>query len=101
MSQRAALAGVVAALGASTTYVAALVYELAVGGRGDPYLIVRDVHFGYYHRVALAVWVGLVAGLLAHMHLDTDARRVRVETQLTRHTLWIVGLLAIVSFVCP
>lgn len=89
-----------AGLGASTAYVAQCAYELAVGGRGDPYLVVRDVHFGYYHRVALAAWLGGLVFVLARLALDAG-RAQRVIDGLTPWVLPWIALLAIGTYVFP
>jgi hypothetical protein len=101
MRGRLSVAIAIAALAASTAYVLACAYELAVAGRGDPYLIVRDVHFGYYHRVALAAWVGGIAGIVAHYAVATEDRVRRAEEAITRAVLPLLLVLAVGTFVFP
>ncbi|MFN7696653.1 MAG: hypothetical protein ACK6CU_24375 [Deltaproteobacteria bacterium] len=100
-ARRRALAIVVTSLAASVAYVAACVYDRLVTGLADPYLIVRDVHFGYYHRAGLALWLGGVAGLVAYRTLE---RRERVELLVrfaTPLVLPLVLLVALAAYVFP
>lgn len=101
MRDRVSVALAIAALAASLAYVVACAYDLAVSGRGDPYLVVRDVHFGYYHRVALAAWTGGVAGLIGLFTLGSTDRVRAAERVVMRATLPIVIVLAIGTFVFP
>jgi hypothetical protein len=100
-SRRLALALASAALGASIVYVAACIYDRVVSGLADPFLIVRDVHFGYYHRAVLAAWLGGAAGLVSHRLLDSRERVERVTRVLTRATLPAVVVLSVATYFFP
>ena len=99
--RRAALALVVCALAASVAYVAACVYDRLVSGLADPFLIVRDVHFGYYHRAALAAWVGGAVALVAYRSLDRTERGDRAVRLLLPSVLPVVALVAFAAYVFP
>lgn len=99
--RRAALALVVCALAASVAYVAACVYDRIVSGLADPFLIVRDAHFGYYHRAALAAWIGGAAALVAYRSLDRPQRIDGLVRALTPAVLPLVAIVAIAAYVFP
>jgi hypothetical protein len=103
MSEQAArgAASAIAATTAAVAYVVAGVYERIVAGETDPFLIVRDVHFGYYHRVGLAAWIGASAGLVALRLLDVPERVARAERAITAAALPLVIVLAIVAYLVP
>lgn len=101
IATRRATALAVGALSASSFYVIATIYEQIVAGPTDPFLIVRDVHFGYYHRAVLAAWLGGVAALVAWRSLDAPERVARVERWVTTLTLPLVVLLGIAATVFP
>jgi ABC-type polysaccharide transport system permease subunit len=86
---------------ASLAYVAACVYDRLVSGLADPFLIVRDVHFGYYHRAALAAWIGGAAALVAYRSLDGAERIDRLVRALVPTILPVVVLVAIATYVFP
>lgn len=99
--RRAALALVFLALAASVAYVAACVYDRVVSGLADPFLIVRDVHFGYYHRAVLAAWLGGAAALVAHRSLDRPDRVDGFARVLTPTVLPLVVAVAVAAYVFP
>ncbi|GAB4215189.1 MAG: hypothetical protein OHK0013_40540 [Sandaracinaceae bacterium] len=101
LTGRRGTATAIAAIAASVAYVVAGVYERIVAGETDPFLIVRDIHFGYYHRAALAAWIGGTAGLVALRLLDEPGRIARAERALTRATVPLVLALAVVTYLVP
>ncbi len=102
MSARASTALAMAGMAASGAYVSACIYDFVInGGRGDPYLIMRDIHFGYYHRVALAAWAGGVAGIIAFYAANAPQKVLRMESFLTRAALPVVVGLAVLTFIFP
>jgi hypothetical protein len=99
--RRTALALVLSALAASIAYVAACVYDRIVSGVADPFLIVRDAHFGYYHRAALATWIGGAAGLVAYRSLERPRRVDALVRALTPAVLPLVVIITIAAHVFP
>ena len=99
--RRVSLAIATAGLAAAIVYVVACIYDRIVSGLADPFLIVRDVHFGYYHRAVLAAWLGGIAGLIAARLLDSPERVSRVTHVLTRATLPTVVLLSVATYFFP
>jgi hypothetical protein len=94
-------AGAVAALSASVAYVIANLYERVVAGEPDPFLIVRDIHFGYYHRAALAAWLGVAGGMVAFRLLVTPAEVERVQRWVGGTTLPLVVALGALAYLFP
>lgn len=101
VNRRLALALAATALGASIVYVVACIYDRLVSGLADPFLIVRDVHFGYYHRATLAAWLGGIAGLVVHRLLDSPERVARVTQVLVRSTLPTILALCVATYFFP
>ena len=101
MSARWSLASTSAGLSASCAYVGACIYDFVISGRGDPYLIVRDIHFGYYHRVALAAWIGGIGGIVVFAYAHSETRTKQTERVLLRAALPIVCMLTVLTFVFP
>ncbi|MBN8611396.1 MAG: hypothetical protein J0L92_12455 [Deltaproteobacteria bacterium] len=99
--RRVSLATATAGLAAAIVYVVACIYDRIVSGLADPFLIVRDVHFGYYHRAVLAAWLGGIAGLIAARLLDSPERVSWVTRVLTRATLPTVVLLSVATYLFP
>ncbi len=98
---RLSLAGAIGALTSAAGYVLATMYEQLVAGPTDPFLIVRDIHFGYYHRAALAAWIGGVGALVAFRLIDQPSRVAAAERWITRGTLPLVVVLGVLSMVFP
>ena len=102
MSARLSVALAASGVVACVAYVGACIYDFVVnGGRGDPYLIVRDIHFGYYHRVALAGWVGGAFGILVLHAANAPNRVTQLESFLTRATVPLVVVLVVLAFIFP
>jgi hypothetical protein len=99
--RRVSLAIATAGLAAAIVYVVACIYDRIVSGLADPFSIVRDVHFGYYHRAALAAWLGGIAGLIAARLLDSPERVTSLTQILTRATLPTVVLLSVAAYFFP
>lgn len=98
---RWAAAFAVGALVASTAYVVATIYEQIVAGPTDPFLIVRDVHFGYYHRAGLAAWTGGAAALACAQIVTSSSAIARIERLVTAWTIpWTLAL-AVLAYLFP
>ncbi len=69
---RWALAVAVAALTAPTVYLAARAVDHARGRAADPSLILATPEVDYYYRLALGLWAGSMAMLLARSAFGAD-----------------------------
>jgi len=100
--QRLAVASLVFALAAPLAYVTQRIYERARGAIVSPFLLVRDLHVGYFYRVAIAVFVGGAIAAIAQRVLEaSDARPERVGRRLGLAAYLITAIVFFISLRFP